>query len=156
MMRQEYKPYAGWHQVHLKDETSTDDLSNAWTPDAIARELAVGDRSIGIGTYRDTTVPFTVVVYDAEPEQPKVDEWDRVNDTRICVQSGKLVLWGCGEYWPNAPRISVEPGWYHVRVCYGGRDTLSDDGVDGDDHYEISLWPAGAVPCQRINGLGKC
>lgn len=40
-----------------------------------------------------------------------------------------------------AADFPVKPGWYRVRICYGGKDTLSADELDGDDHYEVSLWP---------------
>ncbi|HYK54241.1 MAG TPA: hypothetical protein VEV38_11975 [Candidatus Eremiobacteraceae bacterium] len=137
----EFTPYAGWNQVHLKDETSTDDLSMQWTPEAVARELAIGDRVLGIGTYRDTNVPFEVDVFEKPPDPVGGESWDRINDVTIDVQSGALVLWGCGEYWPTSPRISVKPGSYAVRIFYGGKDTLSEDGVDGADHYRIWIWP---------------
>lgn len=139
--RQEFRPMAGWHQVHLKDETSEDDLSSGWTPEAVERLLVVGNRSLGIGTYRDADVPFAVEVYDARPPAVTPGTWDRVNEASIEVPSGTVVLWGCGEYWPTSPRISVKPGWYRARICYGGKNTLSEDELDGDDHYEVSLWP---------------
>ena len=34
------------------------------------------------------------------------------------------------------------PGRYRVRASFGGLATLSADGLDGDDHYHLQLWPA--------------
>jgi len=42
-------------------------------------------------------------------------------------------------------RIPVPPAVYRVRVSYGGLDTLSDDGLEGDDHYRLQLWPATSI-----------
>jgi hypothetical protein len=33
------------------------------------------------------------------------------------------------------------PGVYRARVFYGKLASLSDDGLEGDDHYRIILWP---------------
>ncbi|MFA4914997.1 MAG: hypothetical protein WC590_15290, partial [Burkholderiaceae bacterium] len=38
--------------------------------------------------------------------------------------------------------LPVAPGTYRVRVYCGGFDTLSEDRLDGDDHYRVLLWPA--------------
>lgn len=49
---------------------------------------------------------------------------------------------GCTDYFPDAMRIEVTPGTYRVRVCYGALDTLSANGLEGDDRYRLQLWPA--------------
>jgi len=55
------------------------------------------------------------------------------------------VIAGCTDYFPDAMRIPVPPAVYRVRVSYGGLDTLSDDGLEGDDHYRLQLWPATSI-----------
>jgi hypothetical protein len=37
--------------------------------------------------------------------------------------------------------VTVAPGIYGVRALYKGLHTLSDDGLDGDDSYLVTLWP---------------
>ena len=30
---------------------------------------------------------------------------------------------------------------YRARIYYGGLNSLSEDGLEGDDHYRVVLWP---------------
>ena len=30
--------------------------------------------------------------------------------------------------------------YYRARIYYGDLNSLSDDGLDGDDHYKVALW----------------
>lgn len=45
------------------------------------------------------------------------------------------------DYFPEAKHLPVSPGSYRVRVYYGGLNTLSADGLDGEDYYQVVLWP---------------
>jgi len=60
------------------------------------------------------------------------------------VASGPLVVAGCPDYLPDAKRIALAPGVYRVRVSYGGLDTVSEDGLDGNDRYRVQVWPGSA------------
>jgi hypothetical protein len=48
---------------------------------------------------------------------------------------------GCTDYFPDAKRIDVTPGIYDVLVAYRNLESLSEDGLDGDDSYHIFLAP---------------
>ena len=37
-------------------------------------------------------------------------------------------------------------GDYAARISHGGLNTLSEDGLDGDDRYRIQLWPGAVGP----------
>lgn len=86
-----------------------------------------------------------VEVLDAEPRD-SFDGWDQVNDCSIEVKSGRIVIAGCTDYFPDAARITVAPAIYRVRIYYGKLDTLSDDGLAGEDHYRVVLWPGDPTP----------
>ncbi|WP_313013585.1 hypothetical protein [Brevundimonas sp.] len=43
-------------------------------------------------------------------------------------------------------------GDYAARVSHGGLDTLSEDGLDGDDRYRIQLWPGPVRPVTVVKG----
>lgn len=60
----------------------------------------------------------------------------------IEVQSGRIVIAGCTDYFPEAKRLEVRPGTYRARIYYGDLDTLSQDGLAGNDHYRVVLWPS--------------
>jgi hypothetical protein len=132
--------FADYHQFYLQDEAAVGDLSDAWTADATARLLALAKGAIGVGTARNMKVPVVVEVFAAEPAID-LAAWDQVHDCSIDVPSGRLVVAGCTDYFPDAKRIELTPGTYRARVCYGALASVSADGLDGEDHYRIVLWP---------------
>ena len=150
--------FADYFQFYLQDEEADGDLSDGWTPEAIDRMLAVAPNTLGIGTVRNMTVPVEVRVLDAAPED-SLDGWDQVVDCSVGVPSGRIVIAGCTDFFPHAARIEVSPGVYRARVFYGNLDSLSDDGLKGDDRYSISLW--NGVPIEpvtlkaRLTGRGR-
>jgi hypothetical protein len=141
-VKQKYEIFADYHQFYIQDDDEKyGDLSLAWTPEAVDRLLAMGPHVVGIGTARNMPVPVTIEISEAEPEVSG-QEFDRTNDYNIEVRSGRLVLAGCTDYFPDAVRVHCSPGMYNVRIGYKNLDTISDDGLDGDDSYHLFLWPA--------------
>jgi hypothetical protein len=141
MLKQKYEfeLFADYHQFYLQDEQADGDLSDSWTEQATKDLFALTFGTIGIGTASNRDVPVTVEVHNSEPKND-FDEWDRIIECSIDVPSGKIVVAGCTDYFPDAARISVEPGVYQARVFYGELDSLSEDGCDGNDKYKIALW----------------
>jgi hypothetical protein len=118
MSTHHFELFADYNQFYLQDESAEGDLSEAWTPEAVARWLAVGPGVIGVGTARNMPVPVTVKVLEEEPEEVMGD-WDQVTEASLSIRSSRLVVAGCTEYFPDAARISLPPGDYRVRVFYG-------------------------------------
>jgi hypothetical protein len=56
----------------------------------------------------------------------------------VC-DTGRIFVAGCTDYFPNANRIEVAPGAYDVLVDYCNLESLSEDGLEGDDSYHIVL-----------------
>jgi hypothetical protein len=135
----EFKLFADYHQFYLQDEQADGDLSDSWTEQATTDLFALTLGTIGIGTVSNSDIPVTVEVYNSEPDND-FDEWDRIIECSINVPSGRIVVAGCTDYFPEAARISVEPGVYQARVFYGELDSLSEDGCDSNDKYKIALW----------------
>jgi hypothetical protein len=133
--------FADYFQFYLQDEKAHGDLSEAWTPQAVERLLALAPGVIGVGTARNMDVPVEVDILETEPRDDR-GGWDRVNDCTIDVPSGRLVVAGCTDYFPDAARIEIAPGSYNARIYYGGLSTVSADALEGDDRYRIVLWPS--------------
>jgi hypothetical protein len=144
MRRFEFELFADYFQFYLQDESADGNLGDSWTEVAVARLLAVAPGAIGVGTVRNMDVPVVVEVLVAEPI-PDLDSWDHVTECSLDVPSGRIVIAGCTDYFPNAERIDVEPGTYLARVSYGALDSLSEDGLDGDDRYRVQLWQAPSI-----------
>src|SRR6516164_4581776 len=141
--------FADYFQFYIQDETVTGDLSDAWNEEAVDRLLAIAPGTIGIGTVLNMDVPVVVEIRDREPGDDS-SEWDHVVEASLEVKSGRTVIAGCTDYFPDAMRIPVSRGTHRVRVSYGGLDTLSADGLEGDDHYRVQLWPAAPMIGVRI------
>jgi hypothetical protein len=139
MTSYQYILFADYHQFYLQDEAVQGDLSDAWTEQTVANLLALAPGTIGVGTVRDMEVPVEVEIVESEPEEG-FDVWDQVNECDIEIMSGTIVIAGCTDYFPEAARIKVKPGSYRARIYYGNLDSLSEDGLDGDDHYRLILW----------------
>ena len=136
--------FADYFQFYVQDEAATGDLSQAWNKEATERLLAVAPATIGIGTVRNTNVPVTLEIRADEPDDDSA-EWDHVVEASLDVESGRIVVAGCTDYFPDATRIEVAPGSYRVRASYGALNTLSEDALSGDDRYRLQLWPATAI-----------
>lgn len=132
--------FADYFQFYLQDESAPGDLSGSWTPEATDRLLAVAPGAIGVGTVRNMEVPVTVEVLEAEPPLDTAG-WDHVTQCSLHIASGILVVAGCTDYFPEATRIPVAAGTYAARISYGALDSVSSDGLDGNDHYRVQLWP---------------
>lgn len=145
MKRFEYKLFADYFQFYVQDESAVGDLSDSWTQEAVDRLLAIAPGTIGVGTVRNMTVPVVLEVSDAEPVED-LSNWDHVTECNFDVQSGRIVVAGCTDYFPDAARIDLSPGSYRGRIYYGNLGALSDDGLDGDDHYKVVLWRAAPGP----------
>ena len=134
-----YTLFADYFQFYLQDETVEGDLSDAWTEETVNNLLATAPGTIGVGTVRNMNVQVEVEVLESAPNE-SFDAWDHVNECDLEIKSGKIVIAGCTDYFPEAARIQVEPGNYRARIYYGDLNALSEDGLDGDDHYKVVLW----------------
>jgi hypothetical protein len=137
----ELSMFADYFQFYIQDEAATGDLSQAWNEEATDRLLATAPGTIGIGTARNMDVPVTVDILEHEPDDDS-SEWDHVVEAGFDVTSGRIVIAGCTDDFPEAVRIEVPAGTYRVRVSYGSLNTVSKDGLSGDDRYRLQLWLA--------------
>ncbi|MBR0756331.1 hypothetical protein JQ604_29490 [Bradyrhizobium jicamae] len=140
---------ADYFQFYLQDESAAGDLSDAWTQEATDRLLAIAPGTVGIGTVRNMHVPVSVQILDHEPEDDST-RWDHVVEASLDVASGRIVIAGCTDYFPDAKRIDVPIGTYRVRASYGALDSLSADGLQGNDHYRLQLWPAPEIAVRVV------
>lgn len=136
--RLKYKLFADYFQFYLQDESVEFDPSRACKEVDL---LLAWPRAIAVLTVRNMTVPVTVELHDAEPKSD-VRSWDHAVECSLEICSGKIVIFGCTDYVPDAARIKVPNGLFRVRVSYGALDTLSENGLKGSDTYRVQLWPA--------------
>lgn len=141
----QFELFADYHQFYLQDDDrSKGDLADAWTREATDRLLAVAPHVIGVGTVRNMDVPVFVMLHEKRP-MIREDEWDHVTTASVRIDTGRIVVAGCTDYFPDAQRIDVEPGVYEAIICYGNLETLSEDGLDGEDSYHVHLFPGAEI-----------
>lgn len=88
-------------------------------------------------------VPVEVGIWDSEPTIV-FTQWQHAIEAPLQT-TGRIEIHECtGE--PQAC-FAVEPGDYTVRALYRGLDTLSEDGLEGQDFYEIQVWRS---PCAGL------
>lgn len=63
----ELRLFADYFQLHVMDENAEDDLSDAWTGEALSDALAVSKQTLGIGTEVNMHVAVTVELLDHPP-----------------------------------------------------------------------------------------
>lgn len=131
---------ADYHQIFIRDAEAEEDTPDEWGKQLVEDMIAVDAGIIGIGTARNTRVPVRIRLVNAQPED-NFTEWDYVAEASIDVSSGQLIIAGLSDYLPDALHITVVPRTYRVRVYYSGLDTISEDGLKGNDRYQIFLWP---------------
>jgi hypothetical protein len=144
MITQEIKIdlFADYFQFYIQDEKVDGTLSDDWNQETVDRLLALGPGTIIIGTARNMTVPVTIRLYSNEPDMLReLGTIGQINECDIETSSDKLVVAGCTDYFPDAMRINVNTGIYRARIYYGNLDEISGDGFEGEDFYEIHLWP---------------
>jgi hypothetical protein len=85
------------------------------------------------------TVPVSVRMRKARPDTLDAG-FERINECAIQIDTGRLVISGCSDYFPDAERIDLAPGPYNALIDYKGLDTASDNRQYGDDSYHIFQW----------------
>ncbi|MBP1849005.1 hypothetical protein [Rhizobium halophytocola] len=131
---------ADYHQVVVADAAAAPDFAVAWDAAALDARMALGKGWMVVATERDMPVPVRVTLYERDPEG--ID--DLVDHAVLghLLTHGDVVIAGLNDYWPTATHLTVPAGWLWARWLSIGLSSLSADGLEGDDRYEMQFWPA--------------
>lgn len=135
--------FADYHQIVLLDGLATDFPPDV-THEDVQRRLGVSPGAVIIQTARNMTVPVTVEILPEAPGSVDLTAWDHVTECDLMIQTGHVVVAGLTHILETSPHLPLVKGNHRVRVHHGKLDTLSVDGLDGDDHYIIMIWPGPA------------
>jgi len=131
--------FADYFQIYLCDEAHPD-LPDDYSEENMARRLMVGPYGIVMHTARNMEVPVRVAWTEQRPEAD-LDAFQHVVEAGFLCPTGRLILAGMTDEEATAPRLTVKAGAIGVRLSCSGLDTLSEDGLDGEDRYLVHLWP---------------
>ncbi len=140
MQAHDLEIFADYFQFYVQDADTEENFDEGWTDETVAAMFVSKNTALAIGTARNMDVPVRLEIHESRPAEP--DGWERQNTAPLAVNSGRLQVIGCTDYGPDAFVASIAPGDYLVRVFYFDLETLSEDGLDGDDRYLIQMWPA--------------
>ncbi|MEL6528791.1 MAG: hypothetical protein AAFQ27_02455 [Pseudomonadota bacterium] len=142
-LRKQYRVFADYFQFYLWDHGTQPDAPTDYDDADSRRRIKVAPYVIVVLTERNMTVPVELTVLDSAPPL-ELDRWDHLVEASIEIPSGKLEVFECcGQ---SIDVLAIGEGSFRARVGYAGLDTLSPDGLDGDDIYSVSLWPAPVEP----------
>lgn len=135
----DFKISADYFQIYLEDSSAIDKDQFLWTDENIKNMFYSSRYLIVIGTVRDLEVPISIEICKTKPSLD-FDVWDQINECGIDIASGNLFISGTTDFIEDFKRINLEPGLYGALLCYRGLNTISDDGLSGDDYYKVYLW----------------
>jgi hypothetical protein len=131
--------FAYYHQFYLADDIANLNLPTDYTNEALRARILMSEQGLVVFTVRNMDVRVRVELHGDEPriEHEKADHVV-MGSFRT---SGRIVIAGLSDWVPTAARASVPPGTLRAMVISTGLDTLSEDGLDGNDYYVVHLWP---------------
>jgi hypothetical protein len=89
--------------------------------------------------------PLRLEVWLAEPSDDR-DDWDHEVDADLDVPEGSLLIAGPPVHLKSeVVEANVPSGSYRVRISGRGFTELGAAGANGDDSYQLRLWPRGPV-----------
>lgn len=137
--------FADYHQVHIEDVGHHTGEGPVWTDETVETMLALGPGVVAFGTARNMEVPVRVELHDGPPD---VDErqWDQIAECFINSPSGRVSIKGPTDYDPTSFDLELPSTQMTVRIMWGGLDSVSEDGIEGNDHYVIQIWPGDPQP----------
>ena len=135
-----FEIFADYFQFVLMDESSEDDFAAIWSDEALGRMFAAGRSAVCPGTLRNVTVPVELYVGPSEPALC-LDKYDHAIAASLDIPSGCLVVMGCTDYLPEAPRIELPAGTYQLLYLVSGVASITHESDPADDRYIVHLWP---------------
>jgi len=150
-MKRRFEVFADYFQFYLWDRIVAPEAPTDYTDHDVADRIKAAPNVVVIQPARNVNVPVELEVQSAPPTDDFAD-WDHVAEASLDLPNGELEVHE--RTGGSVERFSLRPGTYRVRAYYGGLNTLSEDGLDGGDHYRIILWPAPSAPIAVLKRAG--
>lgn len=146
-MTRHYEIFADYFQFYLWDAGKKPEPPTDYVEADLCNRIKVAPFVVVIQPVRNMDVPVTLDLAETPPALD-LDAWDHVAEASVDLPSGRLEIHECTG--GSVDILEVAPGSYRVRTCFTGLGTLSEDGLDGDDRYHLTLWPAPAGPVEVL------
>ncbi|MBJ6802674.1 hypothetical protein [Geomonas propionica] len=132
--------FADYRQFYLWDPVASERLApTEWTDDDVHRRIKIADHVVVICPERNMEVPVHIRLFDKDPGFT-LGQWDHIAEAPLLIQSGILEVHECTG--SDLAAFSVAPGQYRIRSMHCSLGQLSEDGLEGEDHYQVDIWPS--------------
>ena len=137
MTTHKFELFADYNQFYVWDAGADPNAPIDYTDEDVRNRVKVAPNVVVIQPMRNMTVPVELDVCSSDPGVD-LARWDHVAECSLELRTGKLQVHEC----TGGPilDLSVAPGTYRLRAHFGDLGLLSEDGLEGDDHYKIVLW----------------
>jgi hypothetical protein len=141
-----FRVFADYFTFEILDEGMSGPR-DLWNEKTLLDRVSTSKGAIAISTVRNMYVPVLIAIMKSGDfdDTISLDSWDHVVECSIEVLSDNLVVFGATDYYPDAPRIKIQPATYRAKIYYGGLSTLSENGLTGNDAYCIVLYPGSPI-----------
>ncbi len=119
----EYKILAAGAALYFSDDDAQVDADALWKDILPQQMLVAGDGVFSVRAELDCYVKVLVAVRETELELAEA-EFTLLGGCLLDVPSGRIVIAGSAELFPDAARIPVSPALYRVAVYAGSLDTI--------------------------------
>ena len=139
-MKYKFDFYTQYSQFYLSSDngsTLTLDSLN-WSSDAYNDRLFIYKNMLVVLTECYGHVKGELDILDNANDKIDSNEYDHIVEGGLEIKSGELQILDC----PNSKiefEIKINPGIYRVRIYSSNLASIIDD--DGDDYYNIEIWP---------------
>ncbi|GAA2679233.1 SMI1/KNR4 family protein [Streptomyces lunalinharesii] len=138
----ELEVFADYSTLLIQDDDARlGEPEPAWFDTLAENWINTAPGVVGVGAGRPFDVPVTVDVRHTPPadDDKELQQADHVTQASLTLPSGRLLI-SMQDFDDELPRIPLTPGTYAVRVYSHDLHAISEDGLEGEDHYHVVLW----------------
>ena len=143
----EVEVFADYHQFYVWDAGMDPVAPEDWSDRDVANRAKTAEHVLVVCPVRNMTVPVRISLYAKEPAFD-LSLYDHVVRASVALPTGQLQVHECTG--SEVLAWKVEPGTYRVLALFAGLNTLSDDGLEGQDTYHVALWLGQPAPLQVV------
>lgn len=139
---EELTVFADYFQIYVQDDSVAMNFpDDMWSPENIAVGLTTWEGGLVVSTLRNTDTEITIEFATQAPKDIK--HYDKAVHASVELPSGQLGVFSITgeESDTNRPTVRALAGLYEVMLLVSGTDTVSSDGLTGNDHYRLVFWP---------------
>ncbi|NIG56494.1 hypothetical protein [Chitinophaga sp. Cy-1792] len=131
--------FADYNQIFVNDRSKVELYFPVWSEMDYFAMLHNDANGVVISTLRNMEVEVFINVCAERPGMSNAD-WDQVVESYLFLPTGKLVVSGTTDFLQDSFQLDVPIGGYHMLVCFSGLNSISENGLDGNDQYHVFLW----------------